>query len=218
MHTISWPQSWEQHAATLVPLSPLSPQLPGTDKEHRAHERQKTAHRNPTVKHSLTPHERLSRPLCPLLSSLLTSCLPHSPLCHQDMAQSPNTPAAHCVLVTLLLLSATPMPVLDICSQKSFCQKHLVLPVEKSCSSCKAQIWHHLLWETPQDPPMHRPPFHTLLPWYLGEGPKSTSQPLCPCPSTCFDQISLGLSLISELSEPVPSGPSDSPEAQILGG
>ena len=28
--------------------------LPGTDKEQRAHERQKTAHRNPTVKHSLT--------------------------------------------------------------------------------------------------------------------------------------------------------------------
>ena len=114
------------------------------------------------------------------------------------------------------------------CSQRSFCQKHLVLPVEKSCSSCKAQIWHHLLWETPQDPPMHRPLFHystipcidhySTIPWYLGEGPKFTSQPLCPCPSTCSDQISLGLSLISELSEPVPSGPSDSPEAQILGG
>ena len=28
--------------------------LPGTDKEQRAHERQKTAHRNPTVKHPLT--------------------------------------------------------------------------------------------------------------------------------------------------------------------
>ena len=26
----------------------------GTDKEQRAHERQNTAHRNPTVKHSLT--------------------------------------------------------------------------------------------------------------------------------------------------------------------
>ena len=28
--------------------------LPGTDKEQRAYERQKTAHRNPTDKHSLT--------------------------------------------------------------------------------------------------------------------------------------------------------------------
>ena len=35
-----------------VPL--CSPLLPGTDKEQRAHARQKTAHKNPTVKHSLT--------------------------------------------------------------------------------------------------------------------------------------------------------------------
>ena len=40
-------QSWEQCAAPLVPLS-------GTDKEQRIYERQKTAHRNPPVKCSLT--------------------------------------------------------------------------------------------------------------------------------------------------------------------
>ena len=46
-----------------IPSHDLSPRssvslhsflLPGTDKEQRAHERQQTAHRNPTVKHSLT--------------------------------------------------------------------------------------------------------------------------------------------------------------------
>ena len=46
-----------------IPFHDLSPRssmplhsflLPGTDKEQRAHERQETVHRNPTVKHSLT--------------------------------------------------------------------------------------------------------------------------------------------------------------------
>ena len=44
------------HLFDLSPGSglPLHSFLTGTDKEQRAQERQETAHRNPTVKHSLT--------------------------------------------------------------------------------------------------------------------------------------------------------------------
>ena len=44
------------HLYDLSPGSglPLLLLLTGTDKEQRAHERQETVHRNPTVKHSLT--------------------------------------------------------------------------------------------------------------------------------------------------------------------
>ena len=44
---------------------------------------------------------------------------------------SQNLPTAHCILVILLLLRATPMWVLGICTCSSFCQGHLLLPPRK---------------------------------------------------------------------------------------
>ena len=97
-------------------------------------------------------------------------------------------------------------------SCRSFCQGHLLHQTWRNYTHPVKPKSGITSSEKPSRTSPAESPVPALLPWYLGEGPKATPQPLCPFPTpTPFDQVLLDLALLTGI-ELVPSGPSNSPE------
>ena len=104
-----------------------------------------------------------------------------------------------------------------VCSCRSFCQGHLLHRTWRNHTHPVKPKSGITSFEKPSRISPAESPVPALLPWYLGEGPKATPQPLSSCLPPLFWSSYLDWALLTRTT-PVPSGPATRLRRPSLGG